>query len=250
MRINLINVRVNMTMWLVPFKGRNHSGCYKQNFLWKKDNVYIMDNHRAALWCWLQHLSEVEKVNFFHIDKHTDTLLSRLNEWVAACPDVRSISIEDYLSLVHERVINMDIPLFRWDNYASIFLEKYKNLVGKCIFSTHGDGDEPNYNKVMAIDIWDTARIVDYWLKDSTNKWIVNIDLDYFFYESDVEEYARFFSDNYVSQLFTTVKKYLEAGNLACLTLCLSPEYCGGWDAAKKLCEEAVGYLGLEFSLS
>ena len=42
--------------WLVPFKGRNTSGIYEQNFLWRDGAVYVMDNHRAALWCWIQHL--------------------------------------------------------------------------------------------------------------------------------------------------------------------------------------------------
>lgn len=42
--------------WLVPFKGRCYSGHYEQNFLWRHGNVYVMDNHRTALWCWLQHV--------------------------------------------------------------------------------------------------------------------------------------------------------------------------------------------------
>ena len=46
-----------MSEWLVPFKGRNRSLSFDQNFLWRKDNIFIMDNHRAALWCWLQHMS-------------------------------------------------------------------------------------------------------------------------------------------------------------------------------------------------
>jgi len=24
-----------------------------QNILWKDDNVFIMDNHRSSMWCWL-----------------------------------------------------------------------------------------------------------------------------------------------------------------------------------------------------
>ena len=118
-------------MWLIPFKGRNFSGCYTQNFLWKKDNVYIMDNHRAALWCWFQHISADEKINLLHIDKHTDTLQSRLKEWVNACPDLWTIKLEEYLSFIHEKDAGQDVPLFRWDNYGSIFLEKYGDLVNK-----------------------------------------------------------------------------------------------------------------------
>jgi len=47
--------------WLVPFTGRNESDVWSQNFVWKKDNIYIMDNHRAALWCWLKQLNASDK---------------------------------------------------------------------------------------------------------------------------------------------------------------------------------------------
>jgi hypothetical protein len=40
--------------WIVPFKRRNYSGATHQNFLCRHGNVFVMDNHRAALWCWLQ----------------------------------------------------------------------------------------------------------------------------------------------------------------------------------------------------
>jgi hypothetical protein len=42
--------------WPVDFRGRNRSGPYNQNFLWRRDSVYVMDNHRAAFWCWLQRI--------------------------------------------------------------------------------------------------------------------------------------------------------------------------------------------------
>ncbi|WP_197422399.1 hypothetical protein, partial [Blastomonas sp. CCH5-E3] len=44
-----------MTMrWIVPFKGRNNTGVYNQNFVWNDGHLYVMDNHRAAAWCWAQ----------------------------------------------------------------------------------------------------------------------------------------------------------------------------------------------------
>ena len=43
-------------------------------FLWKSDNapIYIMDNHLAAAWCWMQECITDEKYNFMHIDQHSD----------------------------------------------------------------------------------------------------------------------------------------------------------------------------------
>jgi len=42
-------------------------------FLWREENVYIMANHRLALWCWLQQREILRKeYSLIHIDKHTD----------------------------------------------------------------------------------------------------------------------------------------------------------------------------------
>lgn len=49
--------------WHVPFKGRHDSLATRQNFLWQYGNVYVMDNRRAALWCWLREIGVDDKSN-------------------------------------------------------------------------------------------------------------------------------------------------------------------------------------------
>lgn len=208
-----------------------------------------MDNHRAALWCWFQHLEVDKKIDFLHIDKHTDTLQSKIEEWATACPDLWCISIDDYLSCIHENYMGTDIPLFRWDNYGSIFLNKYADLVDKCIFATHKEGDSPNFNYVQQPEIWDVAGNLNYWIESSANKWIVNIDLDYFFYQPCGETYAAFQSEQYIEQVFAGIKKQLDNGRIACLTLCLSPECCGSWEAAEALCQKVMKIMSINFAL-
>ena len=110
-----------MGEWIIPFEGRNYSGTYKQNFLFKKDNLYIMDNHRAALWCWMQHLNDKQEINLFHIDCHCDTLYSRMDEWLKIYPNVKKQTIEEYLQFSYD-IDGVYCHLFRWDNYLSIFL--------------------------------------------------------------------------------------------------------------------------------
>ena len=110
--------------WLIPFKGRNHSGAYTQNFLWQQDSIYIMDNHRAALWCWLQHIKKDEKYSLFHIDRHYDTLNSRMKEWLGVLPDLTKLSINEYLELKY-LCEGTEANIIRYDNYLSIFLKKY-----------------------------------------------------------------------------------------------------------------------------
>lgn len=49
-----------MSSHLIPFRGRNHSGPINQNLLWHYRNIYLMDNHRAALWCWQQEINLIK----------------------------------------------------------------------------------------------------------------------------------------------------------------------------------------------
>jgi hypothetical protein len=133
--------------WLVPFKGRNESGIYNQNFLWRYGNVYVMDNHRAALWCWLQHVDPRSRHSIFHIDRHNDTLQARLDEWLANLPEsLVDLTIDQYLAFSYvPDVLGRSIPVFRWDNYLSIYFALFGKKVSACYFATHREGDQPNH---------------------------------------------------------------------------------------------------------
>ncbi len=238
-----------MATWLVPFKGRKLSGVYNQNFVWQHDNVYIMDNHRAALWCWVQHIMPREEVNLIHIDQHSDTLYSRIGTWVDRCPDLWSIDLDEYLNFIHEISMGSGVPLFRWDNYASIFLEKHGHFIDTCIFATHNKGDKPRHRQVQYYDPWTVPANLEYWLNESKRLWICNIDLDYFVYRSFDDKQVELFSNDYFLELFTAVRNQTRHGTIKVLTICLSPECCGGWEMAESLCYRACEILGLDFVL-
>ena len=40
--------------WIYKNHELKTSGCYNMNFLFNNGKFYIMDNHLAAAWCWLQ----------------------------------------------------------------------------------------------------------------------------------------------------------------------------------------------------
>jgi len=242
-------------MWLIPLKEKGHSGCCIQNFLWKKNNIYIMDNHRAALWCWFQHIDKKEKINFLHIDQHTDTLQCNINKLIEKCPDdLSSLSLQEYLSYIFEKdtessINPLDVLLFRWDTYGSIFLGKFKSLIDNCIFITF-EGDEPNFDNILkpSEELHQTVvNNIDNFIEQSEHSWIVNIDLDYFFDESN--QFEKRFSDEYIEKLFITIKKHLQNDNILCFTLALSPEFCGSWEASEKLLANIVKILEIDFSL-
>ncbi len=233
--------------WLIPFKGRQGSGEWDQNFLWKHKSVYIMDNHRAALWCWLQHIEEHNKYNLYHIDRHYDTVSSPKNSWLSQVPDLKEISISDYLTIKEDTALGT-FPLIRWDNYLSIFLELYGEHVEECIFATHKEGNEPNWENGGDDAVWDIPDILESQLS-SKKEWILNIDLDYFFFSGDRESPKRMLTDDYVQAVFEIVHKKYQDGTIKVLTIALSPECCGGWEPTERLCRKLCDTMDLKFTL-
>lgn len=238
-----------MGEWIVPFKGRNRSGPANQNFLWSSGNAYIMDNHRAALWCWLQQIDRTETVDLLHIDQHYDTLYSRIDEWKSALPSLWDMPIDDYLALDYASDFGKS-PLIRWDNYLSLFLESYSENVCECVFATHRDGDLPKCKSMRQVEVWDLPGNIEYWLTQGQRRWVVNVDLDYFFCDQE-DKRKTMVSDEYIESLFRAIKRRLDAGGIAALTLCLTPdeEYTGGWKQAEQMCKKACSFLGLDFEL-
>jgi len=238
--------------WLVPFKGRNHSGAYNQNFLWQHGPVYVMDNHRAALWCWLQHVVLTSPHSMFHIDRHTDTLQSRLNEWVAHLPRSWNITIDEYLGHTYEMDGNgmESVPVFRWDNYLSIYFEQFSSSINRCHFATHSDGDAPNHENTMFEDMWNLPDNLDYWLDNSEKPWIVNVDLDYFFWHNS-EGPGLMVSDAFLETIFEKLRLKIDDGTVAVATICLTPDdaFTGGWKPSELLAERVLSILGIEFHL-
>ena len=233
--------------WLVPFKGYNGSGAYNLNFLYQEKNVYIMDNHRAALWCWFQHIDIKKQYSLFHIDRHRDALQSRMEEWKQLLPNnLHEKSLDEYLSY-KIKGFGCVVPVIRWDNYLSLMLELYPATINNLQMATHDEGDQINYQgHIPLIDIWDIPENYDYWTKEGD--WIVNIDLDYFFCDLNGSQ-IRMISNQYLEVLFNEISKQLKEKTIKVLTISLSPDFSGDWKESLTLCNKISKYLDLSFSI-
>ena len=245
-----------MSDWIIPFEGRGHSTAVKQNFLWNDGNVYVMDNHRAALWCWLRHLTPGEPVGLCHIDRHTDALLAEkdaaaLAGLLAAHPEdsplaaLAELDAKAYLAAGYEGEFFTTVPLFRWDNYIGLFLHALPEAVAAVAFATHGRGAVPAG--------WEVTELAPWHLPAAgflgRGRWLVNLDLDYFFYKMAPGDYRSMFGPSYLRDTLLPIRRALESGTAAALTISLSPECCGGWKPAEALCAEICEILGLDFRL-
>jgi len=238
--------------WIVPFKGKNFSGWCNQNFIWHSDSIYIMDNHRAALWCWFQHISPDNKYNLFHIDRHYDTQYSRIEEWRENPPNMFEISIHDYLERNYGAKFN-NACFFRWDNYLAIFLDCYSEKINTCFFATHRDGEPPRFDNCEEIEIWDipdTIDNMDYRHTSEKQNWIFNVDIDYFFCTKDDDSEVLMLSDEYIENMFQPIAKKIKDGTISVFTLALSPEYSSDWDNSLIVCEKICNILDLDFKIT
>lgn len=217
--------------YLIPFQGKNTSANAKDNILYRHKNIYIMDNHRLALWCWFQEIKKDKKYNLFHIDAHPDMAITANDDFKTKNIDLWNYSLDSYRNEWQEQ---FNLPLFRWDNYIQIFLKHYSNLLAKedTYSATHkvGSSDVLNHDFTSYKLLAEFNAIFSGKKYINENEWIVNIDLDYFF--SGQPEKVLMFTTEYMEALALACNSGLQSGLISVLTIALSPECCGGWEKA------------------
>jgi hypothetical protein len=242
--------------WIVPFKGRNSTGVYRQNFLWRSDNVFVMDNHRAAAWCWSQCVDPSSDHALVHIDRHWDALSSQLDTWLFLLSNGIPGSIDDYLAIAQDLDFGGKAPLFRWDNYLSIYLALTGQKVTKSFFATHGDGDRPNHSPMVELSSTELLACLPGAISDLRVPIIMNVDLDYFFgpgLEGDGEDEMaiRILDNAYVDRVTAEIAALDQAGRLPVITIALTAtnDLTAGWGPAEELAMRMCAALGHSFAL-
>lgn len=250
-----------MGTWIKPFTGdiNSKSGTYTTNLLYKKDKFYIMDNHLSATWCWLQELASNQKYNYFHIDRHYDWLDNK-PEFLEYLTDrnivLENKSFDEYCNLIDEEMENhlgntFVYKLFRFDNYLPLFFRAYPNSLDKMYFATHHDGTEPE-DIDYEPKIYELYGNISYWMLDDyinkeTDKWVFNLDIDYFFYEHGDEKAIQFLTDEYILKICQELSEVIE--KVQVVTIAMSPEFCGGWKNSYRITKLISDYFKLDFSL-
>jgi hypothetical protein len=239
---------------LIPFKGQNHSGATDLNLLVQVGKSFVMDNHLAAGWCWMQEVVLTQRYNLFHIDRHYDLSAHVLDQWLRRLEELNfdhaQISIEDLLKIRFIREDNPqggDLQLFRWDNYITIVDRLYPQLFERKSFATQKDGDIPDGFEIVEHEPYSLPENLGYWLEaDGKTKAILNLDIDYFFIHHG-DSIIQFFDDEYIRVIAREISSAWN--HIEVFTLCLSPECCGGWDNAVRVANIITGELGLEWEM-
>lgn len=207
-------------------KELNNSGKFNANFLYNKDNIYVMDNHLCAAWSWLQKIDTNKSYDLIHIDRHNDLLFpipTIQKDLLDDNIDLKKITFFEFLSLKEKNNENFELQLFRWDNYILSIDYVYPKLFGKKYFITK----EPYQNSEFIdfeFEIEDFLRDFSSWIKNSKNGCILNLDVFYF----QNKEFYKLYSEEVIQKVGELIKQNLE--NIDVLTIALSPECCGGWE--------------------
>ncbi len=229
-----------MGEWLVPFEGRNDSYACHLNFLWRIGSLYVMDNHRAAAWCWLQHSGPEGNATVLHIDAHYDTAgageRSSENQ-----PPTASLGLREYLDASFHDA-GHSICVYRWDNYISLLRHHHPRFGLEWAFATHRIGTRPDfaYTDVCPGELADTLEA----LLASKSKFILNLDLDYFRSRKGDR-----LAPEMRSKILEQIAEFMRQDQLVAFTVCLSPECCGSWASSEELLRELMETLGVDFAL-
>lgn len=248
-------------------EGQNPSGSDNLNILYKEKNVYIMDNHLAAIWCWYQALDLSHKYSLLHIDQHYDLGINQIKEGKALIKKNKlNISTISATELTGYKVYNKHInppltQLFLWDNYINLFRLLNPKVIDETIFATQQQGSF-NYKKKGSLQVenWDLQNGLSYLISKKHNgskKWIVNLDIDYFFanyycdgdcVDGEEEFIFQYLTDDFIRIICREIRKELN-NVIAVLTISMSPECCGGWSNTIRVINIIAEELGLTFRM-
>lgn len=202
---------------------KKDSGSENLNFLLHYPKTYIMDNHLAAGWGWLQELDSKESYCFFHIDQHDDLCDGGNYDLFVHLKGNPHISIEDYTNLEFCRE-QFKYKVFRWDNYIRQIQYLFPQWFSESSFACHERVCDKHpllnihYNPTP-FELYDN---IEYWVGRESKDFIFNLDIDYFFSKG-----MCIFSDGYIKSFAQELNRAMR--KIAVLTIALSPECCGGW---------------------
>ena len=106
-----------------------------------------------------------------------------------------------------------------------------------------------NYNPTCR----ELSENISYWVhvgkeghcndSDKLNQWILNIDIDYFFFESEYQ----MFTDEYIKKICANILTALP--DIDVITISLSPECCGGWENSCRIANLMAKEFNLDFEI-
>lgn len=228
-----------MAQWLIPWTGRGKSGPVNDRFLWNDGRVYVMDNHRLALWCWWQHLSEATSWTYLHVDRHYDALWLKWNPWRLGSTPIHRTDLTSFREAKTDDG-GAHFELYRWDTITSALWSLHGDVIREVIFASGDEGDDPFLPRSRRINPWKLPELMAYLAEADDSgglptPCIADIDLDYFTHHDLDGAFGQVFSDGFIEEIGESLYEGVESGRFGVATIALSPETTGSWDLAEHI---------------
>lgn len=229
-----------MGEWLIKWEKRGRSGPVDDSFLWHCNRLYVMDNHRLALWCWWQHLkNNPYRWDFLHIDRHYDALWQEARPWSKHHNPQHRLDLSSFRQATFPES-GVESKLYRWDAITSALKVLDGDKIDSWAFATAGEGAPLSIpeSKLQTISPWDLPAHLR-WMAgptENTQPFIVDIDIDYFTHLDYDDRVGQVFSDQYIRELGAAINEGLSNNRFGVVTIALSPTTTGSWELAEELC--------------
>lgn len=216
---------------------------FDQFFVWNKEKIYIMDNHRAALWCWLNEIKKNPKIKLkiLHIDNHLDMSPKGLHCKCATNVNFDKLELDDYLKSQHNCEQYGNIEIFSYENFLRFFVQTYPGNINPLdVFVTQHHWEiKPNIDPAMtqnlekylgkvevSTDCSQAAKrlhigdLISLFENDHFSNWIVDLDFDYFYNEETNKLNIKL-----AEKVILHIKEWYDKNRIIALTVAWSPEF-------------------------
>lgn len=234
------------------------------NFLFNERKIYISDNHLCALWGWLQQCDKKENYTFIHIDYHEDLKVPNIIKQLTSIRNANTFA--EFLTYRESSMGMQQEPFLAWDTYILIAYQLFPNWFTEKLFLTSNCPKFKDYKECR------TQQLVN--CKDSTsdicnkpfeydcscalqdvlenickNKYrhpvILNLDMDYF-YDIDNRIFDDIWTEEKINAISSSLNSAIQSGNVAVLTIAMSPECCNGWESSLNITKQFLSILSEE----
>lgn len=239
----------DMARWIKeiqPDYYNRYSYAFNGEMLWQNGNIYVMDNHRCATWCWLQQCKYDDRYNFMHIDRHYDMSKYYYEEDLIPLLENPHMDYEEYSNLIRQ---DGEYKSLSWDNYILFAYDLRPDWFLTNVFLTHKEGDvcvgwRGNVMRFIEKEPSDIINQIRRYLMEITNdtegvldgtselKWIVNIDLDIIFNTSEEGKLFEFYDEDTIRDIAKLIQNAMD--KIQVLTIAISPEFIAGVDMREK----------------
>ena len=176
-------------------------------------NLFIMNNHRWAFYCWQKYLTRSDtKIKIIHIDAH---------------PDACSIDREFEEELINESNLeSITDKCLKWDNFIDAFVKKNENNI-EIISLVHGKYFNDCFcDEKFEYTNFDNEKDFFQAINEIKSFDIVDIDLDFFIDADKSETKYESWSEERIAEFMKLLCTQIDTPNL--ITISTSPSCMGG----------------------